>query len=221
MPPTCTFKEFPAFVDSLNRQLTRNDNNNNNNNDDDDDDDDDGDDTSGGGILRDTTVAMYCTGGVRCERASAYVRQAHGAVPGLEVVQLEGGIHRYLEAFPEDGGLWVGKNYTFDKRFSHGACQTETIAECVVCRAPWERYQAQLKCNKCKMEVIVCKTCTRNKKAKPIPKSALVCPLCDPALKSRSDAATAKAAEVHSSRVMAAACSGAGGDGSAAGSSDR
>ena len=170
------------------------------------------------GKLEGKKVLMYCTGGIRCERASAYLTEECGLG---DVNQLEGGIHRYLEAFPEDGGLWVGKNYTFDKRFSHGACQTETIAECVVCRAPWERYQAQLKCNKCKMEVIVCKTCTRNKKAKPIPKSALVCPLCDPALKSRSDAATAKAAEVHSSRVMAAACSGAGGDGSAAGSSDR
>ena len=59
---------------------------------------------------------MYCTAGVRCERASAFMKNK-----GVEnVYQLEGGIHRYLEAFPEDGGHWIGKNYVFDKRFSHG-----------------------------------------------------------------------------------------------------
>lgn len=56
-------------------------------------------------------VLMYCTAGVRCERASAFMRNK-----GIQnVFQLEGGIHRYLEAFPEDGGYWIGKNYTFDK----------------------------------------------------------------------------------------------------------
>jgi predicted sulfurtransferase len=60
---------------------------------------------------------MYCTAGVRCERASAYMRY-HGV---QNVFQLEGGIHRYLDAYPDDGGHWLGKNYVFDKRFSHGA----------------------------------------------------------------------------------------------------
>jgi len=47
-------------------------------------------------------VLMYCTAGVRCERASAYVRNI-----GIEnVSQLDGGIHRYLEAYKEDGGHW-------------------------------------------------------------------------------------------------------------------
>lgn len=42
---------------------------------------------------------MYCTAGVRCERASAFMRNK-----GIQnVFQLEGGIHRYLDAFPEDG----------------------------------------------------------------------------------------------------------------------
>ena len=91
--------------------------------------------------LKGKKVLMYCTGGVRCERASAYVRNI-----GIEdVSQLEGGIHRYLEAFPEDGGYWVGKNYTFDKRFSHGAKSCDVISVCVHCSQPWERYQAQAK----------------------------------------------------------------------------
>jgi predicted sulfurtransferase len=48
-------------------------------------------------------VMMYCTGGIRCERASALLVEK--GVPAEKVFQLEGGIHRYLEAFP-DGGHW-------------------------------------------------------------------------------------------------------------------
>jgi hypothetical protein len=56
-------------------------------------------------------VLMYCTAGVRCERASAFMRNK-----GVQnVYQLEGGIHRYLDAYPDDGGYWIGKNYVFDK----------------------------------------------------------------------------------------------------------
>jgi len=117
-------------------------------------------------------VLMYCTAGVRCERASAFMRNK-----GIEnVFQLEGGIHRYLEAFPDDGGYWVGKNYTFDKRFSHGAKESAIISNCVHCDKPWERYQAQKKCHVCGMEVLLCKDCDRVKPA--ISKESLRCPLC-------------------------------------------
>jgi predicted sulfurtransferase len=54
--------------------------------------------------LRGKRVLMYCTGGVRCERASAYVRTKLGM--DADVSQLAGGIHRYLEAYSEDGGHW-------------------------------------------------------------------------------------------------------------------
>jgi len=119
-------------------------------------------------------VLMYCTGGVRCERASAYVRNL-----GLEDVnQLAGGIHRYLDAYPKDGGFWIGKNYTFDKRFSHGAEEVSVISSCVNCAEPWDRYQAQSKCTMCSMEVLLCKTCQRLKPA--VPKTSLYCPLCLP-----------------------------------------
>jgi predicted sulfurtransferase len=65
-------------------------------------------------LLRGKQVLMYCTGGVRCEKASAYVR----TLPGCEnVSQLQGGIHRYLEAFP-DGGLFKGQNFVFDARLT-------------------------------------------------------------------------------------------------------
>ena len=64
---------------------------------------------------------------------------------------------RYLDAYPEDGGHWIGKNYVFDKRFSHGAAHPkegeDIISTCVHCAKPWHRYNAQKCCIKCKMEV--------------------------------------------------------------------
>ena len=54
--------------------------------------------------MRGRTVLMYCTGGVRCEAASAFLRHTHGDAGIHDVLQLEGGIERYLQAFPSDGG---------------------------------------------------------------------------------------------------------------------
>ncbi|KAL6050894.1 hypothetical protein STEG23_019411 [Scotinomys teguina] len=56
---------------------------------------------------------MYCTGGIRCERGSAYLR-AKGVCK--EVFQLKGGIHKYLEEFPD--GFYKGKLFVFDERFA-------------------------------------------------------------------------------------------------------
>jgi predicted sulfurtransferase len=58
-------------------------------------------------------VYMYCTGGIRCEKASVYVK----AKGYNNVYQLQGGIHRYLESYP-DGGHFRGKNFVFDGRVS-------------------------------------------------------------------------------------------------------
>ena len=122
--------------------------------------------------LKGKKVLMYCTGGVRCERASAYIKNQ-----GVDnVYQLEGGIHRYLEAYPQDGGHWIGKNYTFDKRFSHGAEKSDIISNCCYCHSPWERYNANKKCFKCGMEVLLCRECQRAKPS--IAKNLLFCPLC-------------------------------------------
>lgn len=64
-------------------------------------------------------VLMYCTGGVRCERASALLKREVGdSVRG--VFQLQGGIEKYMQEFP-DGGYWHGKNFVFDKREAVGA----------------------------------------------------------------------------------------------------
>ena len=57
-------------------------------------------------------IAMFCTGGIRCEKASAYLL-AHGFP---EVFHLEGGILRYLAEVPENQSLWRGRCFVFDER---------------------------------------------------------------------------------------------------------
>jgi UPF0176 protein len=59
-------------------------------------------------------VAMFCTGGIRCEKASAYMLQQ-----GFEnVYQLHGGILKYLESVPENESQWQGECFIFDQRVS-------------------------------------------------------------------------------------------------------
>lgn len=63
---------------------------------------------------RDKSVAMFCTGGIRCEKFAPYLKTL-----GFEnVFQLEGGILKYLEVVPHDQQLWEGECYVFDKRVS-------------------------------------------------------------------------------------------------------
>ncbi len=61
---------------------------------------------------RDRRVAMFCTGGIRCEKATAYlVEQGF-----REVYHLQGGILKYLEEVPRDESLWEGECFVFDQR---------------------------------------------------------------------------------------------------------
>jgi UPF0176 protein len=65
------------------------------------------------GLSADTRIAMFCTGGIRCEKASAYLLQGFS-----EVYQLEGGILKYLEEIPVEESRWAGECYVFDDRVS-------------------------------------------------------------------------------------------------------
>lgn len=59
-----------------------------------------------------TKIAMYCTGGIRCERSTAYLKQQ-----GFKhVYHLKGGILRYLEEMPKDQSMWEGDCFVFDYR---------------------------------------------------------------------------------------------------------
>lgn len=61
-------------------------------------------------------VAMFCTGGIRCEKSTAYLR-----MQGFEeVYHLEGGILKYLEQVPAQNSLWQGQCFVFDERVSVG-----------------------------------------------------------------------------------------------------
>lgn len=65
-----------------------------------------------------TKIAMFCTGGIRCEKSTAFVK-----AEGIEdVFHLKGGILNYLEKVPADQSLWDGDCYVFDERVSlrHG-----------------------------------------------------------------------------------------------------
>jgi len=59
-------------------------------------------------------IAMFCTGGIRCEKATSFVK-----AEGIDdVFHLEGGILKYLETVPEEASLWRGECYVFDERVS-------------------------------------------------------------------------------------------------------
>lgn len=80
-------------------------------------------------------VAMFCTGGIRCEKSTALMR----AKGFEEVYHLEGGILKYLETVPPEQSLWQGECFVFDERVSvgHGLVPGHH-ALCRACRQPLE-----------------------------------------------------------------------------------
>jgi UPF0176 protein len=79
-------------------------------------------------------VAMFCTGGIRCEKASNYMLQEGFA----EVYHLKGGILKYLEMIPEEQSKWRGDCFVFDRRVAvgHGLKVASHLHLCAGCRAP-------------------------------------------------------------------------------------
>ena len=87
-PQTESFRDFPAWFREFRARL----------------------DAEG----RKPKIAMFCTGGIRCEKATSFVK-----AEGLEdVFHLEGGILKYLETVPEPETKWRGECYVFDERVS-------------------------------------------------------------------------------------------------------
>ena len=84
-------------------------------------------------------IAMYCTGGIRCEKSCAYLLSQ-----GFEeVYSLKGGILKYLEEIPEENSLWSGDCYVFDQRISvgHQLKITGNYTLCRSCRHPLNKYE--------------------------------------------------------------------------------
>jgi UPF0176 protein len=95
-----------------------------------------------------TKLAFFCTGGVRCEKATAYAqrlfkeqqrqRQSSSAAIVPEVYHLKGGILGYLESVPPEESMFKGECYVFDNRVAvtHGLQPTTQYQACRACRHP-------------------------------------------------------------------------------------
>ena len=122
-PNTKTFREFPDWV----RENT--------------------------GLHNKPKIAMYCTGGIRCEKATAFMKEQ-----GFdEVYHLKGGILKYLEEVPPEESLWEGACFVFDERVSvlHGL-EEGRHKLCRACRHPLTAeviasplYEAGVSCPHC------------------------------------------------------------------------
>lgn len=78
-------------------------------------------------------VAMFCTGGIRCEKSTAYLKEQGFS----EVYHLEGGILKYLEEVPEDETLWQGECFVFDERVTvNHQLEKGDYDQCHACRMP-------------------------------------------------------------------------------------
>ncbi|WP_367718100.1 rhodanese-related sulfurtransferase [Nitratireductor sp. GISD-1A_MAKvit] len=102
-PETETFRDFPAWAE---RNLNR---------------------------LKGRKVAMFCTGGIRCEKATSYMK----LIGVDDVYHLKGGILKYLEEVPPEESLWEGECFVFDERVSvrHGLEEGDATL-CRACRHP-------------------------------------------------------------------------------------
>lgn len=102
--------------------------------------------------FKDKQVLMFCTGGVRCERATGVLN-----VKGIakEVYQIEGGIQRYTEQFPD--GYFRGKNYVFDGRVSV-RINDDILSSCDLCSTPCDDYNNCLNAS-CNKHHISCQAC--------------------------------------------------------------
>ena len=122
-PATTNFREFPDYVD---QQLDP---------------------------QRTKKVAMFCTGGIRCEKASAFMLQQ-----GFEeVYHLKGGVLKYLEEVPQDESLWQGECFVFDNRVAvNHDLEPGSYDMCHACRFPItdedkasSQYQVGVSCPHC------------------------------------------------------------------------
>ena len=104
---------------------------------------------------KDKTVVMYCTGGIRCEKASAYLK--HKGFK--DVYHLEGGIIKYARDAKENGleNKFIGKNFVFDERLNERITE-DVIAGCHLCGEPFDDH-TNCKNKACNLLFIQCPKC--------------------------------------------------------------
>ncbi len=122
-PNTQTFREFPAWVEANKDKLNK------------------------------PKVAMFCTGGIRCEKASSYMK----SIGYDDVYHLKGGILKYLETVKETSGKWNGDCFVFDQRVAvkYGLAESD-YDQCFACRYPITeadkddpKYLQGISCHRC------------------------------------------------------------------------
>lgn len=104
---------------------------------------------------KDKNLLMYCTGGIRCEKASAWMKHT-----GFKnVFQLDGGIIQYTKQVKENGleNKFIGKNFVFDERLGE-RITPDIIATCHQCGAPCDDH-TNCKNDGCHLLFIQCKAC--------------------------------------------------------------
>eukprot|EP00943_MAST-04B_sp_MAST-4B-sp1_P009511 g9511.t1 len=108
--------------------------------------------------LKGKKILMYCTGGIRCETASAYLKDVVND-SHAEVYQLQGGIHRYCEQYPD--GYFKGKNFVFDRRMTMDT-KTKAVGKCSECNQTCDVFHSGIVCTVCVCLVLVCDDCRSN-----------------------------------------------------------
>ena len=125
-PETTNFREFPEWVEQL--QDTKD-------------------------SIKDQKIAMFCTGGIRCEKASSFLK----AKGYKNVHHLKGGILRYMEKIDESESLWQGECFVFDDRVAlNHRLEVGSFDMCHGCRMPItdedklsQKYQKGISCPNC------------------------------------------------------------------------
>ena len=114
------------------------------------------------GIKKDDEIAMYCTGGIRCEKISAFLK-----IEGYKnVTQLDGGILNFLEntKYTNNNSTWIGECFVFDNRVAvNKELDIGSYDQCYGCRHPITQREKSLKSYK---KGISCKYCYNERSAK-------------------------------------------------------
>ncbi len=110
---------------------------------------------------KDKDIMLYCTGGIRCEKASVYFRH-HGF---RNVYQLDGGIIQYAREINRVGlkSKFIGKNFVFDERMSE-RITPDVLGKCYSCKNPSDR-QVNCALESCHTLIIQCEKCASEMKS--------------------------------------------------------
>ncbi len=154
---------------------------------------------------RDKKVAMFCTGGIRCEKASSYLLSQ-----GFEeVFHLKGGILKYLEVVPEEESRFAGECFVFDERVSvgHGLVEGDATL-CRACRHPLTAddrahpdYAEGVRCPHCAGEADKHKAAAERQKQMDIARQKGLAHLGDEAASVAAERKAAKRALAEASRI--------------------